>query len=1072
MPKAKNTNSKSEAVQRPRSQAKNELTLPKGQDHLFALQMACGNQATLQMLKGAGCCASCGSSTSNCDDRENKLSDEVQSNRSDHLPSEGSAELPAGLRNGLEHLSRFDLSTVQVHYNSPEPARIGAHAFAQGQNIHIAPNQERHLPHEAWHTVQQMQGRVQPTTQMKGVSINSDDELEREADVMGAKALRIAKSEPAMESTRINSKSTQESGTSKKKEGIKSHLTATTVPVTSRAEAPSLGSPAVQLKTTKPPIQKGPRQEQVVQREPKKKPTNDTSNNNDTNDESTPTEEDPFDRRIQFKFKVDRDLPAAAKGELQSEQMIWAAQQVYRIPRNKARDIVYRNGWQWLSDISATKPGEEMSFTWPIHMWISGLMDIHGFGSEIVQTVLDESFWEQDPKVIERKLTPAFVKKLAEIAKIQETISPTDLKFFKLWAKKAGIRVINLADATPEQLALYKKSLKQFVDNKYQLLQRTGLLDEFVEEEDPEAHYEFQQLKDKIFKVDKKLIKEFTEITGVSIMDLLVAMPLRQVVANQRLIRLEKELGKVGVSLTDFAQLLLMFRNKALKKTIRLLAQSEKISDEESARYRKQSEIDELLKFIVGDVAARFSEADELRADAVFKFFKEKPRRHPYWSDDNDVDMDDILFSGLQMAFKANDKAKMIQTLSKYRPDAAEKLIAKYIYRRDNPSKYPNIDLEGAEINIYANIKEAQAAVAEKYPEFQKAREKDAQTRGEMGTVDAKQFPVLADIHTNWRQLSRKKKPYIISEIRKMLIQKKQDAVATRRKLLGDPDLIWELQPVVMMTLHDLQIDKSGKVGSIIWDKVEDVESSNLVRSLGLGALGIVLGILGFFTGGATWAGAAVIAGGLAVSAVDLYFEAKSYSFHSAAAEAAFGVSLTVNPGAFGVAMAIFGLLIDAVDVVKAAAKLVKISSESISAAKSIDEVEELAGKSFEELKQQGLLKESVTKAEFIAKVSETAKAEAKIAKGYPSAFDSIVGSVKLNRRDKFGLFRIFDTDPNTCEAIVKALASDPDALRRVARHALSDPTITGSFFPHSPNPWQRGRRCLSLFWHRGCGRH
>lgn len=45
--------------------------------------------------------------------------------------------------------------------------------------------------HEAWHVVQQKQRRVQATMQMKsGVPINDEPELEREADVMGGKAVQ------------------------------------------------------------------------------------------------------------------------------------------------------------------------------------------------------------------------------------------------------------------------------------------------------------------------------------------------------------------------------------------------------------------------------------------------------------------------------------------------------------------------------------------------------------------------------------------------------------------------------------------------------------------------------------------------------------------------------------------------------------------------------------------------------------------------------------------------------------------------------------------------------------------
>lgn len=95
-----------------------------------------------------------------------------------------------GLKSGLERLSGFDLSPVRVHYNSPKPTQVGALAYAQGTNIHLGPGQEKHLPHEGWHVVQQLQGRVVPTMQQKGARVNDSDILEREADVMGAAALQ------------------------------------------------------------------------------------------------------------------------------------------------------------------------------------------------------------------------------------------------------------------------------------------------------------------------------------------------------------------------------------------------------------------------------------------------------------------------------------------------------------------------------------------------------------------------------------------------------------------------------------------------------------------------------------------------------------------------------------------------------------------------------------------------------------------------------------------------------------------------------------------------------------------
>lgn len=97
--------------------------------------------------------------------------------------------LPDHLKAGIENLSGFDLSDVNVHFNSAKPTALQALAYTQGSDIHVAPGQERHLPHEAWHVVQQAQGRVQPTFQLKGEQINDDQGLEHEAEVMGARAV-------------------------------------------------------------------------------------------------------------------------------------------------------------------------------------------------------------------------------------------------------------------------------------------------------------------------------------------------------------------------------------------------------------------------------------------------------------------------------------------------------------------------------------------------------------------------------------------------------------------------------------------------------------------------------------------------------------------------------------------------------------------------------------------------------------------------------------------------------------------------------------------------------------------
>ena len=96
--------------------------------------------------------------------------------------------LPGKLKAGVEDLSGVSMDDVQVHYNSSKPVQLQALAYTEGIDIHVGPGQEGHLPHEAWHVVQQKQGRVKPTMQMKGATINDDTSLENEADVMGRRA--------------------------------------------------------------------------------------------------------------------------------------------------------------------------------------------------------------------------------------------------------------------------------------------------------------------------------------------------------------------------------------------------------------------------------------------------------------------------------------------------------------------------------------------------------------------------------------------------------------------------------------------------------------------------------------------------------------------------------------------------------------------------------------------------------------------------------------------------------------------------------------------------------------------
>lgn len=111
--------------------------------------------------------------------------------------SGGGQPLPEGVRAKMESAFGADFSAVRVHEGTNAQA-VGALAYTRGSDIHFAPGQyqpesrrgQELLGHELTHVVQQSQERVQATTQAKGLGINDDPALEREADEMGARAAR------------------------------------------------------------------------------------------------------------------------------------------------------------------------------------------------------------------------------------------------------------------------------------------------------------------------------------------------------------------------------------------------------------------------------------------------------------------------------------------------------------------------------------------------------------------------------------------------------------------------------------------------------------------------------------------------------------------------------------------------------------------------------------------------------------------------------------------------------------------------------------------------------------------
>lgn len=138
-----------------------------------------------------------------------------------------SDKMPVSVQAKMETSFGEDFSDVSIHKNSVQSKDLNALAYTQGNNIHFAPGQynpesqkgQELLGHELTHVVQQREGRVQPTVQKKGIGINDDEGLEKEADEMGEKAAK-----DTIQSSSSASHSTEPAGSIVQKQAVNDPL--------------------------------------------------------------------------------------------------------------------------------------------------------------------------------------------------------------------------------------------------------------------------------------------------------------------------------------------------------------------------------------------------------------------------------------------------------------------------------------------------------------------------------------------------------------------------------------------------------------------------------------------------------------------------------------------------------------------------------------------------------------------------------------------------------------------------------------------------------------------------------
>ena len=140
-------------------------------------------------------------------DKDKKDSEEEASEQSpnDEMPDwiaempyrELIKKFPGGISEALEYAKKEKgLSVPEVHYNSPEPKKLGVKAFTKNAEVYLAPGEgEETLKHELGHVVQQKKEKIPATTKIGEQQVNLDPKLEQEADKIAENLSNAKKSE-------------------------------------------------------------------------------------------------------------------------------------------------------------------------------------------------------------------------------------------------------------------------------------------------------------------------------------------------------------------------------------------------------------------------------------------------------------------------------------------------------------------------------------------------------------------------------------------------------------------------------------------------------------------------------------------------------------------------------------------------------------------------------------------------------------------------------------------------------------------------------------------------------------
>lgn len=534
------------------------------------------------------------------------------------------------------------------------------------------------------------------------------------------------------------------------------------------------------------------------------------------------------------------------------------------------------------------------------------------------------------------------------------------------------------------------------------------ILEDYVRTGDEQKDLEFDQMLLLFAKVDPKLMQQY----------------LKDDLSESKFI---KHLGKADLKLKDLERFKSLYKYKALQNAFSLLAKSEELVSQEIERYQDEAQLKKLASIIKGKQPV----FKGVRVDAA-KFFSLLFSRYPY--------------SLLNYQAKQNKEGKqkldffnqMLASLDEETRDLFKTLVRGNGLVNLRQLEFPKLVRLGAITAAYMSTYDDVVNPPDKL-EFApmakiiargNALNADLSSQGE-----ANNFLVLRDATFDYSQLANFTEEQIAQQITRKLQQKKENIATVREDLNSDPDYIWELQPLISYTAQNTQMLPNSAAGKIISDKTSDVAFYQNLKSIGLGALSLVLAVGGIFTGGVTtWVGGALIAGSVGLGAYDVYSEVRKYQKGSSVSDTAIQKAHelgNVSVNEWGIILSVAGLVLDVADLVKGIRLVAKATSFNKNARKAGREL-------YDQLKNKNRLRINVNEEEFIKRIETSMRetADLKQSKEFKKLL-KMFDDGPVNEVTQLGLYRMSQQE-NTAK-LIQQLSKHPDILRLMANNVIAD---------------------------------